>query len=177
QAVFPELGAGSWERPFAAWQGILADPVLPELIFNTLRLGLSVVVAAAVVGIPLGIVRGLFRVPLAAMWDVLMLLPFLIPPYIAAMGWIMLLQPGGYLQQTLAVHAGDFLYSFWGVVFVMTLNVVPVVYFAVSRGVAAAGSRLADVGRVCGGSAWHCLIRITLPLALPGIAASLLLVF
>src|SRR5690606_27645254 len=118
QAVFPELGAGSWERPFAAWQGILADPVLPELIFNTLRLGLSVVVAAAVVGIPLGIVRGLFRVPLAPMWDVLILLPFLIPPYIAAMGWIMLLQPGGYLQQTLAVHAGDFLYSFWGVVFV-----------------------------------------------------------
>lgn len=177
QAVFPALGQGSWAQPFGAWRNIFADPVLPELVFNTLRLGLCVVAAAAVLGIPLGMVRGLFRVPWAKAWDILILLPFLIPPYIAAMGWIMLLQPGGYTQQTLGVHAGQFLFSFWGVVFVMTLNVLPIVYFAVSRGVAAAGSRLADVGRVCGGSAWRCLLRITLPLALPGIAASLLLVF
>ncbi|GAA0489378.1 MULTISPECIES: iron ABC transporter permease [Pigmentiphaga] len=177
QAIFPELAQGSLARPLAHLAGVLADPKLVELTINTLKLGACVVLAAAAIGIPLGTLRGLFDLPGARLWDVLMLVPFMIPPYISALGWIMLLQPRGYLQQLLGVHAGPALFSFGGVVFVMTLNVVPVVYFAVSRTMAASGSRLALVGRVCGAGAWRCFWRITLPLALPGIAASLLLVF
>lgn len=177
QAVFPDLARGSLGNPFGSLAQTLDDPALLELSLNTLRLGAAVVLASALISIPLGVLRGLFRIPLAPFWDLVMLIPFLVPPYIAAMGWIMLLQPAGYLQQLTGRHAGAFLFSFSGVVFVMTLNVFPVVYFAVSRGVAAAGAHLADVGRVCGGSPLQCFLRITLPLALPGIAASLLLVF
>ncbi len=177
QAVFPTLAQGSLANPFGAVAPTLADPYLLELTGNTLRLGATVVGLSAVVGIPLGMLRGLYRLPAAGVWDLLMLVPFMIPPYIAAMGWIMFLQPNGYLQQLTGVHAGGFLFSFAGVAFVMTLNVFPVVYFAVSRGTSAAAARLAEVGRVCGGSPWQCFVRITLPLAAPGIAASLLLVF
>lgn len=177
QAVFPTLAQGNLANPFGAVVPTLSDPVLLELTGNTLRLGATVVVLAALIGIPLGMLRGLYRLPGAPVWDLLMLVPFMIPPYIAAMGWIMLLQPNGYLQQLVGVNAGRFLFSFPGVAFVMTLNVFPVVYFAVSRGTSAAAARLAEVGRVCGGSAWQCFVRITLPLAAPGIAASLLLVF
>ncbi len=59
----------------------------------------------------------------------------------------------------------------------MPLNVFPVVYFSVSRALAATGSRLADVARVFGAGPWRSFIRITLPLILPSIAASLLLAF
>ncbi|MBU4611985.1 iron ABC transporter permease [Achromobacter sp. GG226] len=177
QAVFPTLAQGSLANPFGAVVPTLSDPVLVELTVNTLRLGATVVLLAALIGIPLGMLRGLYRLPGAPVWDLLMLVPFMIPPYIAAMGWIMLLQPNGYLQQLVGVNFGRLLFSFPGVAFVMTLNVFPVVYFAVSRGTSAAAARLAEVGRVCGGSAWQCFVRITLPLAAPGIAASLLLVF
>lgn len=177
QAIFPQLAQGLLTAPFGHLGKTLGDPALIELTINTLRLGACVVLLAALIGIPLGTLRGLFDIPFARFWDLLLLVPFMIPPYIAALGWIMLLQPNGYVQQLLGVNGAKFLFSFWGVVFVMTLNVVPVVYFAVSRGMAASGARLADVGRVCGGGAWRCFWRITLPLATPGIAASLLLVF
>lgn len=177
QGIFPDLARGSLDHAFGALARVFSEPALLELSGNTLLLGIGVVLAAAAVGIPLGMVRGLFRVPGAAVWDVIMLVPFLIPPYIAALGWILSLQPSGYLQQFTGMHAAGFLFSFSGVVFVMTLNVFPVVYFAVSRSVSGANARLADVGRVCGGSTWQCFWRITLPLSLPGIAASLLLVF
>lgn len=177
QAVFPSLAQGLFTDPFGHIADTFADPVLLELTLNTLKLGACVVATAALIGIPLGTLRGLFDVPFARLWDLLLLVPFMIPPYIAALGWIMLLQPNGYVQQLVGINAASFLFSFWGVVFVMTLNVVPVVYFAVSRGMATSGARLADVGRVCGGGAWRCFWRITLPLATPGIAASLLLVF
>jgi iron(III) transport system permease protein len=177
QAIFPSLAQGLFTDPFGNFAKTLGDPVLVELTLNTVRLGACVVLLSAIIGIPLGTLRGLFNVPFARLWDLLLLVPFMIPPYIAALGWIMMLQPNGYAQQLLGIRASGFLFSFWGVVFVMTLNVLPVVYFAVSRGMAASGSRLADVGRVCGAGTWRCFWRITLPLALPGIAASLLLVF
>ncbi|GAA5236048.1 iron ABC transporter permease [Verticiella sediminum] len=177
QAVFPELARGSLAHPFGALAQTFADPALLELTANTMRLALTVVGFAALLGVPLGVLRGACRVPAARFWDVALLLPFLVPPYIAAMGWIMLLQPNGYLQQLGGPSLQRWLFSFWGVAFVMTLNVFPVVYFAVSRSVAATGLRLAEVGRVCGASPWQCLWRIVVPLALPALAASLLLVF
>jgi iron(III) transport system permease protein len=177
QAIFPDLSEGSLAAPFSHLASIFGDADLLGLTFNTLHLGACVVLLSAAIGIPLGALRGLFKLPLAPLWDLMLLVPFMIPPYIAALGWIMLLQPHGYVEQTLGLHAASFLFSFYGVVFVMTLNVFPVVYFAVSRSISTSGSRLADVGRVCGGSPWRCFMRITLPLATPGIAASLLLVF
>jgi iron(III) transport system permease protein len=177
QAIFPRLGQGSLAEPFGRVVPVLADPALLRLTANTLVLGLTVVAGAALLGVPLGVVRALFRLPAAPVWDVLLLIPFMIPPYIAALGWILTLQPRGYLQQLSGYHLGPFLFSYWGVAFVMVLNVFPVVYFAVSRTVAAMGARYADAARVFGAAPWTAFRRITLPLATPGLAASLLLVF
>lgn len=177
QAIFPHLGAGSWRDPFGAWSSTLSDPAIPRLVFSTLKLGLGVALVSAVIGIPLGALRGLFRIPLARLWDLLFLVPFLLPPYIAALSWTMAAQPGGYLQQITGIHLGGLLFSTTGVVLIMGLSIFPVVYFAVSRSMAATGARLADVARVFGAGPWRAFLRVTLPLALPAMAASLLLAF
>ncbi|MDP2699531.1 iron ABC transporter permease [Thalassospira sp.] len=177
QAVFPDIALGSFADPFGRFVETLSDPRLVRWTLNTLMLGVCVVVGAFVVAVPLGILRGLFRVPGGGFWDLVFLVPFTIPPYIAALGWIMTLQPRGYLEQVSGVNAGAFLFSFQGVVFVMTLNVFPVVYFAVSRMVATIGGRYVEAARVAGSTPVRAFWRITLPLSTPAIAASLLLVF
>lgn len=65
--------------------------------------GLSVVVLSALIAVPLAVFRALYKVPFAILWDVLMLVPFMIPPYVCHAGWIMTLQPRGYLEQGLQV--------------------------------------------------------------------------
>ncbi len=177
QAVFPNIGQGSLADPFAAWRATLGDGALVHLTFNTIRLGFAVVLTVAIVAVPLGVLRALFRVPLAPFWDIAFLIPFLIPPYIATLGWILTLQPRGYLAQLTGMDAAAFLFSFSGIVFVIAFHAFPVVYFAVSRTVAALGSRHDDVARVFGASPLRVLLRITLPLAAPGLAAGLLLAF
>jgi len=177
QAIFPHLGQGSLHAPFSAWPAVFAEPGIFTLLGGTLRLGVEVALVAALLGIPLGTVRGLCAVPAARLWDLLFLLPFLLPPYIAALSWTMALQPRGYVEQLLGFNLGNVLFSEAGLALVMGLNTFPLVYFAVSRSVAAAGGRLAQAARVCGATPWQALTRVTLPLAMPAIAASLLLAF
>src|SRR5476649_14219 len=177
QAVFPHLDSGRLSAPFSAFSPLFTDTGLREMIFTTLKVGLGVAVCSAIMGIPLGALRGLFALPCAALWDLLFLVPFMVPPYIAALSWMLALQTNGYVEQLSALHLNDFLFSLPGIVAVMTLNIFPVVYFAVSRSMAASGSRLADVARIHGAGAVQAFIRITLPMALPAMASSLLLAF
>ncbi|WP_447927736.1 ABC transporter permease [Vreelandella sp. EE27] len=177
QAVFPNLSRGEFSEAFSLFVPTLSDPALLTLLWNTLRLGVMVVMACAVLAVPLGALRALTRVPGGAAWDLIFLIPFMIPPYIAALSWMLSLQPRGYVEQLVGLEASSFLFSFSGIVFVMTLNVFPVVYFAVSRTMMSVGGRYASAARVCGASRFQALWRVTLPLSTPGIAASLLLVF
>lgn len=178
QAVFPHLDTGSFSAPFSAFPPVFEEPQLRKLFATTLKVGLGVAICSGLIGIPLGALRGLFALPAAALWDILFLVPFLLPPYIAALSWMLALQTNGYVQQLQPwLHLNDFLFSLPGMVVVMTLNIFPVVYFAVSRSMAASGSRLADVARIHGAGPWRAFIRITLPMALPAMASSLLLAF
>lgn len=178
QAIFPHLDTSNYSAPFTAFSRVFTEPQMLALVATTLKVGLGVALCSALIGVPLGALRGLFRLPGAALWDVLFLVPFLLPPYIAALSWMLALQTNGYVQQLLPwLHLNAFLFSLPGMIAVMTLNIFPVVYFAVSRSMAASGSRLADVARIHGAGAVQAFIRITLPMALPAMASSLLLAF
>ncbi|MEJ2028774.1 MAG: iron ABC transporter permease [Maritimibacter sp.] len=177
QAVFPDIGRGSFAQPFSELVKVLSPGGLPRATLNTLILGLGTVVVSALVAVPLAAIRALYRLPGAAIWDMLFLLPFMIAPYIATLGWVMTLQPRGYLEQLTGINLSGFLFSVPGMVFIIAMHAFPVVYFALSRSFAAIGGRFSDVSRVFGAAPLTAFLRVTLPLALPGLAASLLLVF
>lgn len=177
QAIFPHLDGGAFSDAFGPFGRLFSDAQLREMVSSTLKVGLGVALCSAMIGIPLGALRGLFALPGAALWDLVFLIPFMVPPYIAALSWMLALQTNGYLEQLLAVRLNAFLFSMPGIIAVMTLNIFPVVYFAVSRSMAASGSRLADVARIHGAGPWRAFFRVTLPLALPAMASSLLLAF
>lgn len=177
QVIFPELTRGSLANAFSPLWKNFADPELIELTGNSLRLGVSVVVVSALIAVPLGVLRALTKLPGAALWDVLLLVPFMIPPYIAALAWVMTLQTNGFNEQLLGFSGDGLVFSFSGIVLVMAFNIFPVIYFAVSRTLSAVGGRFAAVAQVCGASPFTAFWKITLPLSLPGLAAGLLLAF
>ncbi|VFS45117.1 ABC transporter [Enterobacter cancerogenus] len=119
----------------------------------------------------------MFNLPWPRLWDLLFLIPFLTPPYIAALSWMLVLQTNGYLQQMTGINLNDLLFSKTGIVLVMALNIFPVVYFAVSRSLLASGQRLAQVARVHGARAGRAFWHITLPMLSPSLAAGMLLAF
>ncbi|EOF4703121.1 ABC transporter permease [Klebsiella oxytoca] len=177
QAIFPQFSAGSLGGAFSGVSTLIADPQLPTMLGGTLWVACGVALMSVIIGLPLGVLRGLFNLPLPRLWDLLFLIPFLTPPYIAALSWMLVLQSNGYLQQLTGWDLNDLLFSRSGIVLVMTLNIFPVVYFAVSRSLLASGQRLAIVARVHGASAWRAFWHITLPMLSSALAAGMLLAF
>lgn len=177
QAIFPQFSAGSLSGAFSGVSTLLTEPQLPTMLGGTLQIAIGVALVSAVIGFPLGVARGLFTLPLPRLWDLLFLIPFLTPPYIAALSWMLVLQTNGYLQQLTGINLNDLLFSKMGIVLVMALNIFPVIYFAVSRSLLASGQRLAMVARVHGASAARAFWHITLPMLSPALAAGMLLAF
>lgn len=177
QAIFPHFSAGSLGDAFGGVSALLADPQLPAMLGGTLWIAAGVALVSVMIGLPLGILRGMFSLPIPRLWDLLFLIPFLTPPYISALSWMLALQSQGYLQQLTGWQLNDLLFSRSGIVLVMTFNIFPVVYFAVSRSLLASGTRLAVVARVHGASAWRAFWHVTLPMLSPALAAGTLLAF
>ncbi|WP_449556012.1 ABC transporter permease [Huaxiibacter chinensis] len=177
QAIFPQFSAGSLAGAFGGLPALLSEPQLPAMLGGTVQIALGVALVSALLGFLPGVARGLLTLPFPRAWDVLFLIPFLTPPYIAALSWMLVLQTNGYLQQMTGINLNDLLFSQSGIVLVMSLNIFPVVYFAVSRSLLASGQRLALVARVHGASAGRAFWHITLPLLSPSLAAGMLLSF
>lgn len=177
QALFPHLGSGSLAEPFSALLPSLVDKSVAGLLLNTLLLGTCVALASAVFGGALGVIRATIPIPYARVWDIVLLTPFMIPPYISTLGWIVVLQPRGYLHQILGFHLGPFLFSLPGLVCIMACHLFPAVYFAVSRSIASTSGELTEAALMSGATRLQVFRRVTAPLALPAIVGALLLVF
>lgn len=177
QAIFPQFSAGSLSGALTGIAPQFQDPQLPAMLGGTLWIAAGVALLSALIGLPLGVMRGLFNLPVPRLWDLIFLIPFLTPPYIAALSWMLVLQTSGYLDQLTGIDLNNLLFSRSGIVLVMTLNIFPVVYFAVSRSLLASGQRLALVARVHGATAWRAFWHITLPMVAPALAAGMLLAF
>jgi iron(III) transport system permease protein len=178
--VFPGLDLGSFERPFVKWQDVVSRPDLRDDVLTTIRLGASVALLATALGVALGFLVSRTDLPGRAVWDVLLTIPFLTPPFIGAFAWILVLQPKGYLAQLTGQEWPTLergLMSFGGVVVVMALHLFPFVYLAASRAFIVVGASREAAARTLGASAFTTWRRVTLPLALPALLGGALLVF
>jgi len=177
QAVFPRFSEGSFAQPFGTFAATLGDMRVLRLAGNTIGMGIAVCALSLVLALPLAMLRGLVRLPGAELWDIVLLVPIMIPPYVGAFAWVLMLQSGGYVSQLTGTQFGAFIFSVPGIVVVMSLHLFPVIYFAASRAFLATSGGFAEAARVMGASPLYALVRVTLPLAAPAIVASLLLVF
>ena len=176
-ALFPNINALSFSEPFSTLLPSLNDHRLIGATLNSLELSLSVTVLSALIAVPIAYFRALDSSAAGKIWDALFLIPFLIPPYIGSLAWMQVLQRNGFLEQIAGFNLADFLFSFPGMVTVMALHLFPLIYFSASRAFALIGSRYGDVAKVFGGRPLAIFAQIELPLALPAVISSSLIVF
>ncbi len=176
-ALFPHINEWSFAEPFSALLPNFSDSGLVDATLHSLGLSISVTLLSVALAMPLAYLRGYLSTGVGKIWDTLFLVPFLIPPYIGSLAWMQLLQVNGFVEQLIGINLAGFLYSFPGMVTVMALHLFPMMYFALANAFRLIGSRYADVARVFGGRPWPVFTRIYLPMLLPAMLSSGLIIF
>jgi iron(III) transport system permease protein len=148
-------------------------------ITNTLILGLSVVFGSTLIAFPLAFLTARTRIGRRKWLDIVFLIPFMTPPYIASMGWILFMQKRGLFQQLFpftGVYSENF-FSFGGLVLVMSFHVYPFLYTILKNAILNIGTGPEESAAIFGGGPVYRLRRVTLPLLSGNYAIGALVVF
>ena len=106
----------------------LLNPENAHMIGNSLLLGVLVVLLSTLIAAPLAYLFSRTKFARYRVFDILFMIPFMTPPYIASMGWILFMQKKGLLQQLIPAAAGceKIFFTLGGLVLVMSLHVFSV---------------------------------------------------
>lgn len=154
-----------------------------EALLNTLKLGVATALLSAVMGIPLAWALSRTDVPFKGLIWIVVLGAFIVPPYLGAVGWILLAGPkSGWLNQVWywATGAAEPLvnvYSFSGLALIIALNSFPFIFLFTKSALDLISSEMEDAANILGAGAWTTMRRVTLPLAWPAIVAGIIIIF
>jgi len=122
------------------------------------------------------------NMPLAQLIGMITLGRIIIPGVIITISWILLSSPSigilnYFITETTGVRRFLNIYSFWGMVWVQSLEMAPLAYLLMSAAFQSTDPRLEEASAIAGAGAWSTFYRVSLPLILPATAASALLLF
>jgi iron(III) transport system permease protein len=150
-----------------------------ESLYNTLILGTIVTATSMIVGGALAILVARCRFPFAGWVAALPLVTLVIPDVVVAAAWTLILGQQGivnYWLEPFDVRVPS-LYSWWGLVFVMTLNSYVYSFVMILVGLKAVDRNLEEAAQSLGRPLSRVLVGVTLPLILPSVFGAGLVVF
>lgn len=158
---------------------VLGAPENLRMIANSLLLGVLVVLTSTVIAAPLAYLFSRTDMARHRAFDILFLVPFMTPPYIASMGWILFMQKRGLLSQLVPglPDGAPAFFTLGGLVLVMSLHVFPFLLTLLRNAMDNIPSSLEESAAVLGARFPLRCRRVLLPLLAGNYAIGVLLVF
>lgn len=154
-----------------------------EALGNSLMLGCIAAALAALFAVPMAWAVSRTDMPgKGLVWAVVMG-AFIMPPYLGAVGWILLAGPNsGFLNQAWRWLTGATsplvnVYSFSGLALVIALHSFPLIFIFVKSALDLISSEMEDAANILGAGTWTATRRVTLPLVWPAILGGVIVVF
>lgn len=149
---------------------------------NTAVVGIAATAISTVVGTALAWVVAYTDVRAKRLLHVLVLAPFVLPGYLYTIAWVQFTRPGSWSTRLSAllpgVEPGDVsVFGLPGIVAVLGVRHIALVYILTVGVLRRIPRQLEQASRASGVSAFTTFRRVTLPLALPGVAGGALLAF
>ena len=154
-----------------------------QALWNTLELGGGVALLAGIFGVPLAWAISRTDMPAKGFVRLMVFGAFIIPPYLGAIGWILLAGPNaGWLNKlwmavTGAPHGVFNIYSMTGLIVVIAVTSFPYVFVFTSSALDLVSSEMEDAANILGAGTLRTTFRVTLPLVLPAIVGGLIISF
>lgn len=150
-----------------------------KTILNSILLAALVVMTSTLIATPLAFILVRTKYAKKKWLDIVLMIPFMTPPYISSMGWILFMQKRGLFQQMMP-WTGEFSESFFslgGLTLAMSLHVFPFMTTMLKNAIININSNLEESAAVFGGGFWYRVKRVVMPLLTGNYAIAMLLVF
>lgn len=158
---------------------IAGNSDLLEVFLNSIGLGLCVIALTTCFALPLAWIMAKTDIGRHSWLDVVLLIPFMTPPYIGSMGWILFMQTSGYLEQFLPSSSAlsPYFFSYGGMVLIMSLHLFPFLYLLLRNALVQIGGSLEEAASVHGAPFFYRFRRVIVPLLLSSYGLGALLIF
>lgn len=149
-----------------------------KVLWNSIMLGIAVVISSTVLALPLSYI--MTKTPLAKyqFLDILIMIPFMTPPYIGSMGWMLTMQRNGLLEQISPIfaHITPYFFSFFGMVLIMSCHLAPFLYVVLKNALLKVQQSQEEAALIYGGGFMYRFRKIVAPLFMSGYSMGALLV-
>ena len=166
------------------WADVARPEMLADILPNTLIVGFGTVFVASFFALPLAWLLNRAALPLRNTFITLMAVVVIVPGFIKAMGWIMILNDrigiiNKALEGLLQVDKIPLtvVNNPYGIAWVMGLVLTPTMFFLVSGPMRALDPTLEEAASVAGLSQVRTLFRVSFPLMWPGTLAGIIYIF
>ncbi len=171
-------------RPPAAYgfDNFAALPGYRAIVVNTLMVACAATVMALAFGFVTAWILNRTNVPFRRTLDQLMAVPYYVTPLLGALAWSFLGAPeSGFINEAWRRLGGDAplidITSPLGIAWVMALFEGSVAFVMIGAVLQSMDPSLEEASQVSGASRWRTMLRITLPLAAPGVLGAAVFVF
>ena len=170
---------------FGNFERLVSDAAFLEPLLTTMLLATLSAVICCAVAAPMGWLVSRTDMPLRRLVRLLVTASFVTPPFLGAIAWELLAAPNSglmnqlYREITGAPSDAHLLniYSFAGLVFVISCYTFPYVFVLVANSLDRMPSDLEEASSIVGAKTWDTARRVTIPLALPAMLAGALVAF
>ena len=153
-----------------------SDIVTRDIIWNTVKLGLSVAFLGTLLGFIMAYTQARVEFRGKKILHIINLIPIISPPFAFATAVIVLFGRSGIITRGLFDWRPT-LYGYTGLVLVLTLSFFPIAYMNLLGMLRSLDPALDEAGSSLGANKWRVFKTVTLPLLIPGFAGSFLLLF
>lgn len=177
QASFldPESSVFTW----ANYKRLFTSRFYLRCLGNSLLVSGLATLFSLIIGVPFAFLTTRVRLPGATLLKTLGTLPLILPTFVGAEAWLLLLGRSGMLTRFLhglGLQAPS-IHGWAGVVLVFTLQFFPFVFLMVAGAINSIDASLEEAARNLGAGTWRVFRTVTLPVVTPAIAAGGLIVF
>ena len=156
-------------------------PEMLRVIRNTVWLSVLVVFFATLFAAPLAFFRSWTPMRRAGWVEMLVMVPFMTPPFAAAMAWMDFTRLRGVADMLLGPTLGDAarsaINSVWGMGFIMAAELFPFLYLILRNAFASIPASQLEMAQVAGASRWQQFSRVVVPAVVGPYSLGALIVF
>jgi iron(III) transport system permease protein len=151
-------------------------------LWHTIFVAVFVTVIAVATGVVLSWLVTRTNLYFRNFFRIVLIIPYLIPPFISAFAWMQLLSPVGYFNKILMFllqleNPPIEIYGKYGIIVVSAIYTYPLVYITITKAFERIDPTFEEAARIAGAGKLRVIRDITLPVMMPAVGGAAVIVF